>query len=580
MDATEELQPASSAGFVAGRYRLGRRLGSGGFGTVFAARDERLGRLVAVKLVPADGPAPERGQREAQAVARLHHPGIVAVYDAGEDAAGRYLVSELVHGRTLDALEADGALSDRDVLRVGLALADALAHAHARGVVHRDVKPQNVIVPDEPGDPRGAAKLTDFGIAHLAGDEPLTRTGDVVGTLAYMAPEQAAGERVDARSDLYSLALVLYEALAGTNPIRGGSPAATARRVGTALPSLRRHRRDLPEELCAALDRAVTPDPAARGTLAELFAALRAALPAVDDEDGTIAPHPLERVDARRVPLILVRAAAGLAAGALVAGALLVAGDVAGIGSGAIPAGSADGTTSVRSAAASTSSIGVPPLVGGAVAAILVALLPRAGWLLAAAGCVAALAGPRPDIAVIVAAAAAAPPLLVQRSGLAWSLPAAAPVLGLIGLAGAYPALAGRLRGAWARAALGATGMWWLLLAEPVLDRDLWIGTAPGEAGDVLEALATSGALLFVPVWATAALVLPWLVRGRPLAVEVVGAATWAAGLAAATGAVSEYTGLPEPRGLVTGAIVAGTVAVIGARPRDTVVTGHEPTAI
>jgi serine/threonine protein kinase len=123
-----------------------------------------------------------------------------------------------VRGATLAQLEAAGAVSDRDVLRIGLALADALAHAHERGVIHRDVKPQNVMVPERPRSPYGAAKLTDFGVAHLAGDEPLTRTGDVVGTLAYMAPEQAAGERIDERCDLYALGLVLYEALAGVNP--------------------------------------------------------------------------------------------------------------------------------------------------------------------------------------------------------------------------------------------------------------------------------------------------------------------------------------------------------------------------
>ena len=110
------------------------------------------------------------------------------------------------------------------MLRVGLALVGALEHAHDRGVIHRDVKPQNVIVPDRPRSARSAAKLTDFGVAHLAGDAPLTRTGDVVGTLAYMAPEQADGQRVDERADLYSLALVLYEGLAGVNPVRGGSP--------------------------------------------------------------------------------------------------------------------------------------------------------------------------------------------------------------------------------------------------------------------------------------------------------------------------------------------------------------------
>ncbi len=529
MDATEVAGHA----LVAGRYRLGHRLGSGGFGTVYAAHDERLDRVVALKLIPAAGPAPERSQREALAAARLHHPGIVAVYDAGEDAGGRYLVSELVRGRTLDVLEREGALSDRDVLRVGLGLAEALAHAHERGVIHRDVKPQNVIVPDEPDG--AAAKLTDFGVAHLAGDEPLTRTGDVVGTLAYMAPEQAAGDRVDERADLYALALVLYEALAGANPVRGASPAATARLVGTVLPSLRAKRRDLPAPLCAALDRALAPDPDARGTVDELADELADALPEVADEGGTIAPHPLERAD-RLSPL--GRVAAGAAAAALVALAVREAGE--------------------------------EPAMAAAAAFVIVALFPRAGWLVAAAGCVAALAEPWPAAAGLVAAAAVVPPLLLRHRGLTWSLPAAAPVLGLAGLAGAYPAVAGRAGGLWTRAALGATGLWWLLLAEPLLDRHLALGTRPGTATDSLETVATSGALLLAPLWAIAAVTLPWLVRGRSLALDVAGAAAWAAALGAGTAAVTGWAGLPEPRGMAAGAVAAAALALIGAQARNT----------
>jgi hypothetical protein len=540
MDATEV------AGYtvVAGRYRLRRRLGSGGFGTVYEAHDERLDRLVAIKVIPAHGPAPERAQREALAAARLQHPGIVGVFDAGDDEDGRYLVSELVRGRTLDVLEREGALSDRDVLRVGLALADALGHAHERGVIHRDVKPQNVIVPD---DDDAAAKLTDFGVAHLAGDEPLTRTGDVVGTLAYMAPEQAAGERVDERADLYALALVLYEALSGANPVRAASPAATARLVGTVLPSLRSRRRDLPADLCAALDRALAPDPDARGTLDDLADALADALPEVADEGGTIAPHPLEH--ARPLPP-LGRAAAGAAAAGLVALALAAAAD---------PPAAADGADVVAA-----------PLTGAAVAFVLVTLLPRVGWLLAAAGCVAALADPWPEAAALVAAAAVVPPLLLRRRGLVWSLPAVAPALGLAGAAGAYPAVAGRVRGMWARAALGVAGLWWLLLAEPLLDRDIALSTPPGSAGDVLERIAESGALLLAPVWAAAALVLPWLVPGRAFALDVVGAAAWAAALLAGTAAVAGWAGFAEPSGLVAGAIAAGVLAVAGARARNT----------
>ena len=137
------------------------------------------------------------------AAARLGHPAIVALYEAGRDEDGWVLVSELVRGRTLAQLEHDGALSDRDVLRIGATLCDALAHAHARGVVHRDVKPSNVICP-EVSDDGAAAKLTDFGIARLADDDSVTRTGDVVGTLAYMAPEQARGEHVTAAADTYA----------------------------------------------------------------------------------------------------------------------------------------------------------------------------------------------------------------------------------------------------------------------------------------------------------------------------------------------------------------------------------------
>src|SRR5207244_3870857 len=121
---------------------------------------------------------------------------------------------ELVVGETLADLYAEGALSDRDVLCLGVALCDALTHAHAQGVIHRDVKPSNVMVPDEPAQGAGIAKLTDLGVAHVADGELLTGTGDVVGTLAYMAPEQAEGEHVTPAADLYALALVLYEGLA------------------------------------------------------------------------------------------------------------------------------------------------------------------------------------------------------------------------------------------------------------------------------------------------------------------------------------------------------------------------------
>jgi hypothetical protein len=552
MDLTAELPsgaPEAGGGLVLGRYRLGPRLGSGGFGTVYAGRDERLGRPVAVKVIPFDPshPAPERGEREALAAARLDHPGIVSVFDAGEDAGARYLVSELIEGRTLDRLTADGALSDRDVLRIGITLAGALAHARDRGVIHRDVKPQNVIVPHEHADDRAAAKLTDFGVAHLAGDEPLTRTGDVVGTLAYMAPEQAAGERVDDRADLYALALVVYEALAGANPVRGATPAATARRLGTVLPSLARARPDLPEPLCAAVDCALAPDPEDRGELEDLSEAMESGLPGVSDEGGTIAPLPLER----RGPGVLPRGAERALAAAAAAGL-------------------------TAAACAALASPPVTPLAAAAVAAALVLALPRAGWAAAAAAAAIALTADRPATGVLVVVALLLSPLAVRGRGTAWSLPALAPALGLAGAAGAYPALAGRARGIAARAALGAAGAAWALLAEPVLGRALVLGLQPdrgwdASAGRALSGaawpLVTSGAAGLLALWAAAAVVLPWIVRGASLALDVVAATTWAAGLAAATAALAEHVAPgTSPPGVVSGAVGAGAAAVALAR--------------
>src|SRR5204863_4716935 len=154
------------------------------------------------------------------------------------------------------------------------------------GVVHRDIKPGNVIIPAQPASEAGVAKLTDFGVAHLAGEDALTHTGDVVGTLAYMAPEQAEGARVGPPADLYALALVLYEALAGVNPVRAAAPAATARRVASGVPSLGRLRRDLDPPVVAALDRALRRRPDERGTVDELREALRDAAPEADGGAG------------------------------------------------------------------------------------------------------------------------------------------------------------------------------------------------------------------------------------------------------------------------------------------------------
>src|SRR5918997_1523630 len=300
-DPTQPLDGVSGARLILGRYRMERRLGAGGFGVVWLGWDEKLEREVAVKVIPRENGAGERVEREARAAARLNHPGIVAIYELASDDEDVYLVSELVRGRTLAELTQAGAISDRDVARIGAALCDALEHAHARGVIHRDVKPQNVMVVAEPAAGAGFAKLADFGVAHVASGDPLTRTGDVVGTLAYMAPEQAEGARVTPACDVYSVALTLYEAWTGVNPVKAGGPAATARRLGRPLPSLAAMRRDLPPELCDVMDDALDVDPAYRPAPERLRQALTAAEPELADEGGLVEPATLRRVGLDRM---------------------------------------------------------------------------------------------------------------------------------------------------------------------------------------------------------------------------------------------------------------------------------------
>lgn len=543
---------------VLDRYRLCRRLGAGGFGVVWLAHDEHLDRAVAVKRIGVDDPAvAARAEREAIAAARLAHPGIVALYEAGRDENAVYLVSELVRGRTLADLIDDGALSDRDVLRIGVVLCDALAHAHARGVIHRDVKPPNIIVPEDPHEGSGIAKLTDFGIARMIGDDALTRTGDVVGTLAYMAPEQAEGREVGAPADLYALALVIYEGLSGVNPVRGRGAASTARRVGARLPPLGRLRRDLPLGLCDALDAAVRPRPDERGTLRELRVALAGALPRAGDEPGTVAGphlHPGVLDDVAPRPRVApgARVCAAVPAAALTAAALAWLGPVP----------------------------PVPPEMGAAIAAGTVLFLPRLGWTAVAVAVVVWLAASAAGVAVLVALAVVPVTLLLRDAPpAARCLPAVAPALGALGLAPAFCALAGQAARPLHRAALGALGLWWLVLAEPLTGERLMLGAAPGTAPrvawegsaggavqDVISPLLTSGALAVAALWAVMAVLLPVLVRGRAAAVDIVAATAWAAGLAAATqaiaGALAWDGGAPSARGATAGAILAAAVAV------------------
>jgi len=543
------------------RYALLERLGAGGFGEVWRARDELLHRDVALKRIHlGPGCDGERAEREALAAARLAHPAIVALYEACAREDAFYLISELVEGCTLAELIADDALEDEEILEIGLALGSALTHAHARGVIHRDIKPQNVLVPDDAGDAAPAAKLTDFGGASLVDEEALTRTGDVLGTLAYMAPEQSEGREAGAPADLYALALLLYEALSGENPVRGATPAATARRIGSPIPSLARRRRDLDRSLVRSLDRALSPDPRARGSVEELEESLAAAL------DGTPAAGGRRRrepASPRIAPTLPAAPAWEGAAPPRRPATASPAPEAVAIAPGPPPAPRERRLPGPTSASADQGR-GLPRIawigLGLAVAA----------WQL--------IAG-RPGAALLVVLATAPLLALPRRSGPGWMAAALAPALGAVGLAGAYPAVASQAARWRERALLGALGYWWLTLAEPLLGRTLWLGMRPGTpsahawepslqaASDhVVGPLLNVTVLLGAALWALAAAIEPLLVRGRSAAADIVAATVWSAALVAtvpqlAAGHAS-YGAHPSPRGAVLGAVVGGIVAV------------------
>ncbi len=246
-------EPTEAHRVIAGRYALTAKLGSGGFGSVYLAHDQVLMRDVAVKLITStSADHRERFLREARATARLHHPHIVGIHDAGDDAGTLYLVLELVTGRPLDALLSPEGMEPRRVKRIVAQIAEALAAAHAAGIVHRDIKPSNILI-----DSSDSAKIADFGIARSAHDAHLTNSSTLLGTLRYMAPEQLrGGESVNPAADLFSLGLVAYEMLTGRSA--GGNREFTAEERVRA------------PDLTRIVKRLLSEDPAARGTAEQL----------------------------------------------------------------------------------------------------------------------------------------------------------------------------------------------------------------------------------------------------------------------------------------------------------------------
>jgi len=260
------------------RYRLDRVLGEGGMGTVFLARDERLDREVAIKVIRPerfDDPASRvRFEREAHTIARISHPGVVALHDSGTLPDGSaFLVMERLHGLDLGAvLDRYGRGAPRQIARLARQGGAALAAAHRAGVVHRDVKPENVVLTPAPGG--FLVKVVDFGLAkEMSVKDGLTRTGMVVGTPWYMAPEQLEGATVSGRSDLYSFAMILYEALTGSRPAESASLGEVLDHVlRTSPPPPSSRRPDLPPEVDRLFAEAFRKDPAARPENVEAWA--------------------------------------------------------------------------------------------------------------------------------------------------------------------------------------------------------------------------------------------------------------------------------------------------------------------
>ena len=335
---------------IAGRYDLEELVGSGGMSSVYRAHDRLLERTVALKILheqfTSDDAYVERFRREARAVAQLAHPNIVTVIDRGEQDGRQFIVFEYVDGMNLkELMTQEGPVSPGEAIELALQVARGLSFAHENGLVHRDVKPQNVLL-----DTDGRAKVTDFGIAHAVDVDGMTITGTIMGTSNYIAPEQARGQAVDEQTDVYSLGCVLYELLAGDVPFEGDNFVAVAmRHVNDPVPSVRDLRPDVPPRLDWAIQQAMAKDHHERfDSMADFAAELEACHAELDSNEGAtmvVAPRSRPGARSRRParerrrwsvwPFVLLGVGLAAVIGAL-AGAILLQ-DSGGGGSGSAP---------------------------------------------------------------------------------------------------------------------------------------------------------------------------------------------------------------------------------------------------
>ena len=268
---------------VLDRYRPLRPLGRGGSGSVWLARDERTGLEIALKIVPREGKRAARAMREMEAASRLRHERCVRAYDFAGDEGHVYIAYEYVRGKTLrEAIRRD-ELSEAAAVEAAAQVLDGLAHAHRRGIVHRDVKPSNVLL--EESD-EVAVRVLDFGLAQFDDADTLTAVGDVPGTLAYISPERLGGADASVASDVWAVGVMLWESLAGTHPFWGVPLPEVASTIAAGAPPLSARRSDLPRRLLAAVDSALEVDPSRRPTASQLATELREAFVAVPRPSG------------------------------------------------------------------------------------------------------------------------------------------------------------------------------------------------------------------------------------------------------------------------------------------------------